>query len=328
MSTVERSDDTTETNTETEHESNEVDAISSDSSDYETACEDEEDIVAKVEDLCTTQDPGASNHLSESCDIVIVESSSELDDDGVFDDGDDDYQSLMSSMSSDKLVSQAPCEVQQGRRRRPSKKQKRKRKKYFRMTYVDELYNLASLFDPTDAINDVFTEVAEAGSDVNIKHKVPTLVELCMNANRKKPRGYSVTAKCSDPEKTSTSVLPYGMKMLLANWGRGQKQLENQLSFFLNTVLPIVEEKVSKKLHVMLEFRNENSKLFLPKRSVWAVTYHPLSKASASYPSMKSPAFLFTPSMHYHKEVEMYDYIYTNEYMSENLILTIAMSGK
>lgn len=307
MSTVERSDDTTETNTETEHESNEVDAISSDSSDYETACEDEEDIVAKVEDLCTTQDPGASNHLSESCDIVIVESSSELDDDGVFDDGDDDYQSLMSSMSSDKLVSQAPCD---------------------RVTYVDELYNLASLFDPTDAINDVFTEVAEAGSDVNIKHKVPTLVELCMNANRKKPRGYSVTAKCSDPEKTSTSVLPYGMKMLLANWGRGQKQLENQLSFFLNTVLPIVEEKVSKKLHVMLEFRNENSKLFLPKRSVWAVTYHPLSKASASYPSMKSPAFLFTPSMHYHKEVEMYDYIYTNEYMSENLILTIAMSGK
>lgn len=338
MSTVENNDGRTESNTDAEQQSKvaDVDAesgeTSSDNSDYETACEDEEDIVLKVKDVCTTQEPGALKLSSEYCDIVMVESSSELDDDDVFDgddnEGDDDYQSLMSSISSDKVVNEAPCELQQGRRRL-SKKQKRKRKKYFRMTYVDELYNLANLFDPTDAINDVFTEMAE-GAGPDIKHRVPSLVELCMKANRKKTKTYPVTAKSSEPEKTP-SVLPYGIKRLLANWGRGQKQLENQLSFFLNTFLPIVEENVSKKLHILEEFRNENVKLSFPKRSVWATTHHPPSKTCAlntTYPSLKCPAFLFTPSIHYHQEAELYYYIYIQHYLTDYLALTCAMSGK
>lgn len=268
-------------------------------------------------------------------DCVLVDGEYDEEDD---DDEEDEEDIFMSSVGSDKITDHKSEEVKSGRRRRLSKKQKRKKREYFKITYVDDLYNLGNLFDVTDEINDVFTEVLGSESNVEVKRRVPTLVELCMQVNRRKQRSNSerhrnVSGTGRDRSSVTQVILPYGMKKLLSSWGRTQKQLENQLSFFLNKVLPLVEEKVSKSYHLLEGYRTEskNNKFIFQKRSVWSVLPFPPTKdmtSTVQYASEKSPAFLFTPSIHWHTEAESFHYTYTDHYNQDNLTLTTAMWGE
>lgn len=338
--------DTNDENKETEDqvlgEDDSPDFEISDSSEYETACEDEDSIESRTEELSINDSESQFESIGTDS-LELDDGDNEVDDDNV----EEDEDIFMSSVGSDKILDVGTSgEPQSGRRRRLSKKQKRKRKKYFRMMYVDDLYNLGNLFDVTDEINDVFSEVLASDPNVEVKHRVPTLVELCMRANRKKPRTNSerqrnVSGADKDRHRnvsgtdrnTATAVdLPYRMKKLISSWGRDQKQIENQLSFFLNKVLPIVEEKVLKKHYMcadhMVYYSGKIHKVTFQKRSVWSVLPFPPSKnilSQVSYASEKSPAFLFTPSMHSHEEVDNLYYSYNEHFKYDNVTLTNAM---
>ncbi|XP_060575193.1 uncharacterized protein LOC132732729 [Ruditapes philippinarum] len=217
-----------------------------DSSEYETACEEEGEIEVRGQSVTESEDQ------LESIGSDILDSYLDTDCEN---EEDEEDELFMSCIGNDTTAVRSPGEPDQGRRRRPSKKQKRKRRDQAKVIYLDDLFNLGNLFDATDEISDVFTEVLAAGPDVEIQHRVPTLVELCLKTNRRKHRYNSEKGKkrTNTLEKEAT-ILPYGMKKLISQWGWSQKQLENQLSFFLNKVLPLVENQMKAKAYV------ENSK--------------------------------------------------------------------
>ena len=221
---------------------------------------------------------------------------------------------------------------EEGRKRRLSKKQKRKRRDQFKLC-LNGLRNLGNLFDATDEISDAFTDVAVTRPDVGIHHRVPSLVELCLKANRRKQRHSDKRRNTANTCNKQRTELPYGMKKLISHWGWSQKQLENQLSFFLNKVLPLVEIKMENREYVKYinTETNKNIDPVFPKRSVWVNLPYAPEKSMLKdhvYGSEKTPSFLFTPSAHYHREIERFYISYSRYYIYDYVCTNNAMWGE
>ena len=270
----------------------------------------------------------SEGHLN-SIDSDILDSVSYCNIDSEDEEDEEDDELFMSCMANDRTVATSAGEPEQGRKRRPSKKQRRKRRNQYKEMYLDDLYNLGNLFDATDDISEVFGDVLATGPDVRIQNRVPTLVELCLKVNRRKQRQDSEKGKNSStntPIKQRTE-LPYGMKKLISHWSWSQKHLENQLSFFLNKVLPLVEGKIEHNEHIYHHKTDRKCTVF-PKRSVWVnLPYAPLKSMfeNADYGSEKTPSFLFAISAHFHGELDNFDY--SNYYHYDNVTLNNAMWG-
>ncbi|KAH3746582.1 uncharacterized protein LOC127848185 [Dreissena polymorpha] len=122
--------------------------------------------------------------------------------------------------------------IPSGRRRRLSKKQKRKRKSHFRTTYLEELYNLGNLFDPSDEIDSVFNTASEIGGETDVVRVVPSLVELCLVASTKKTRSGS------EKEQPCIGQLPRQLKKQVISRAVERKEQRQLLSYIQNYILP------------------------------------------------------------------------------------------
>ncbi|KAL4230093.1 hypothetical protein ACF0H5_010478 [Mactra antiquata] len=343
-----------ENNDEESDENNDIaDNDSANSSEYETANEDTDgDYNINTLSISDKFDLGELSLTSQditSMDVFDDSINSDGNDDDD-DDGDDD-ELMISCRSSNSVTDSTTATTQSVRHRRPSKKQKRKRRKYFKVTYLDELFNLGSLFDADDNIDDVFNEVSEEGINVNIQYRVPTLVELCLNVNRRKRRANSTTSKPpmqenlkdkrqNEPDNQEPvprsygegQVLPFGLKKLMSSRHGGKNDLQNLISHFLNKVLPVYEDLLidSNSKSIQSYYAYTVSDIRPPVRSVWNVLPYPLAgdcNGNVTYGSDMSTAFLFTPTMHRCKEACNYGYRYEDKYNGINCLWVSALSG-
>lgn len=207
----------------------EVFADSGDSSEYETAEEELQDLDDQLRGTSIT------SSSSESLDNVDTE---EVDDSLM--------QSCRSTISSptDKTF-QTDLSQTGSRQRRLSKKQKRKRKAHMKTCYLEDFYNLGNLYDVSDDIENVFSEVAEMGACANVQRRMPSLVELCLIATRKRQRIGSDSRK-TRALSCSIRKLPRSMRRQIRSWESTQQELQRQLSYLQNHVLPMAVNKDNK----------------------------------------------------------------------------------
>lgn len=237
-----------------------------------------------------------------------------------------DFQSLSASFTSSiGSTSTTTTPLQSGRQRRRSKKQKRKRKTHFRTTYLEEFYNLGNLVDVTDDIENVFSDIAETGTSVNVQRRVPSLVELCLVATRRKRLNSVPNQK--KPLKFNISLLPSRIRGQLRSWGQTQKELQGLLSYLQNQILPIFiyeDNKVIMDDKFYQPFVYEN----LLKRSVFSEIANPSWTDNTQF-CEKYSGFLMSGTTHRPQdELSALSFTVQSDFVNCMAVLVSAISGK
>ncbi|WAR08211.1 hypothetical protein MAR_018169 [Mya arenaria] len=251
----------------------------SDSSEYETAQEEDDEEENILEKLSGNSD-GVDGQISEQ--------------------GDADTSYDVEGMPSASGVQLNNS--QNGRKRRLSKKQKRKRKTHFKTMYLDELYNLGNLCDPSEDIENVFTSLPDEGiMGSEIERNVPSLVELCLAASTRKLRTNSEKGKSSVVQQNRGDI-PYLIKYQLSSYGKGMKEQQKLLSYILNRIIPLgLQPNCEQKLNNMFYFEDsEKNEFCILKRAVWKALPYLCKECTCNYidsqiPQEQATAYLYAP---------------------------------
>ena len=242
-----------------------------------------------------------------------------------------DFLSLNASFaaSTDK-VSMSGSNSQSERKRRPSKKQKRNRRiARYKTSYLEEFCNLGGVYDVTDDIESVFNDIAETGSCVNIKRRVPSLVEMCLMAIRRKRTNSDIKSKKKPPQFKLTE-LPRKMSGQIKSWGQTQRDLERLLQYIQNQLLPLF---INKSNVMVTEEKCGKCKpgefLHLMKRSVFSELANPVWNQNTDYRFCEEyTGFLMSGSVFKSKQLDDLGFSCAEDFAICQTVLVTATAGK